>query len=46
MVKKRSSGLPVVAQHVKDPICLCEDVGLIAGLTQGVRDLALSPAAV
>ena len=32
--KKYSPGVPVVAQQVKNPICIHEDVGVIPGLTQ------------
>ena len=34
-------GVPVVAQQVKNPTSIHEDVGLIPGLTQWVKDLAL-----
>ena len=30
-----------MAQRVKNPISISEDMGLIPGLTQGVKDLAL-----
>ena len=34
-----------MAQQVKDPLCcLCEDSGLIPGLTQGGKNLALPQA--
>ena len=36
---------PVVAQQVKNPTSIHEDVGLIPGLTQWVKDLALLQAA-
>ena len=35
-----------MAQQIKDPPCLCEDAGLIPGLTQWVKDPALSRAVV
>ena len=34
-------GVPVVAQQVKNPTSIHKDVGLIPGLTQWVKDLAL-----
>ena len=34
-------GVPVVAQWVKNPTSILEDVGLIPGLTQRIKDLAL-----
>ena len=40
-----SSAVPVVAQQVKNPASLHEDVGLITGLAQWVKDLALLQAA-
>ena len=52
MVRVKGSGItimpwprvPVVAQWVKDPHCLCEDASLILGLSQWVRDPALPQA--
>ena len=37
--------VPVVAQWVKNPCCLCEDVASIPGLAQWVKD-PVSPQAV
>ena len=34
-------GVPVVAQQVKNPTSIHKDVGLIPGLTQWVKHLAL-----
>ena len=42
----RNSGIPIVAQQVKNPTSIHEDVGLIPGLTQWVKDLVLLKAAV
>ena len=36
-----SQGVPVVAQQVRNPTSIHEEVGLIPGLTQWVEDLAL-----
>ena len=36
-----TSGVPVVTQWLTNPTCIHEDVGLIPGLTQWVKDLAL-----
>ena len=38
---KRHLGVPAVAQWVKNPTSIHEDVGLIPGLAQWVKDLAL-----
>ena len=34
-------GVPIVAQQVKSPTSIYEDVGLIPGLVQWVKDLLL-----
>ena len=39
-------GMPTVAQRIKNPIRIHEDTGSIAGLSQWVKDLALSWAAM
>ena len=38
---KSISGVPVMAQWVKNLISVCEDVGSIPGLAQWVKNLAL-----
>ena len=38
---KKVTGVPIVAQGVKDPASIHEDTGSIPGLTQWVKDLAL-----
>ena len=35
--KKKISDVPVVAQQVMNPTSICEDSGLIPGLTHGLR---------
>ena len=46
MQKKASPGVPIVAQQVKNQTSICEDVGLIPGLTVWVKDLLLPQAVV
>ena len=41
LYKKRRSGIPIVAQRVKNPASIHDDAGSIPGLTQWVKDLAL-----
>ena len=45
ILSKAFSGVPFVAQWVKDLHSVHEDVGLIPGLTQWVKDPALGQAA-
>ena len=45
-LRKSISVVPVVAQQIKNPISIHEDVGLIPGLPQWVKDPALLQAAV
>ena len=45
MFKLRFRGVPVVAQRVMNPTSIHEIVGLIPGLDQWVKDLALPQAA-
>ena len=44
--KSDTWGIPTVAQWVKNPTSLCEDVGSIPGLAQWVQDLVLPCATV
>ena len=44
--KEVSIGVPVVAWWVKNPTNIHENVGLIPGLTQWVKDPVLLPTAV
>ena len=44
--KKGHLGVPTVAQQVKNPTSICEDLRSIPGLTQWVKDPALLWAAV
>ena len=37
-VKKRDRGVPIVAQQVNNPTSIHEDLGLILGLAQWVKD--------
>ena len=39
--EKKSMGVPIVAQQVKDLHCLYEDVGSIPGLAQWAKDPVL-----
>ena len=43
--KNLQTGVPVVAQEVKNPASIYEDEGLIPGLAQQVKDLVLPQAA-
>ena len=44
-IRNVDSGIPVVAQWVKNPTSIHDDAILILGLAQGVKDLALLQAA-
>ena len=46
ILKTTLAGVPVVAQWLKNPTCTHEDVGLIPGLNQWVKDLAWTQAEV
>ena len=39
--KKNKRGVPIVAQQVKNPARIHEEVGLIPGRAQWIKDLAL-----
>ena len=39
--KKKSNRVPFVAQQLRTHHCLCEEVGLIPGLIQWVKDVSL-----
>ena len=41
IMKVTTSGVPIVAQQVKNPTSIHEDAGPIPGLTQWVKDLTL-----
>ena len=41
MIKKRSTGVPAVAQWVNDPACPCREAASIPSPVQWVKDLAL-----
>ena len=43
---RANRGVPIVAQQVKNPMSILEDVGSIPGLTQWVKDVVLPQAAV
>ena len=40
-LRRQYSGVPIVAQRLRNPTPIQEDVGLIPGLTQWVKDLVL-----
>ena len=44
--KFKKKGVPTVAQQVKNPTSMHEDMGSIPGFPQRVKDLALPQAAV
>ena len=46
LIRKQIGGVPLVAQCVKNPASIHEDLGLIPGLAQWVKDLVLPQAAV
>ena len=41
IIQKSKEGVPTMAQWVKNPTSIDEDVGSIPGLAQWVKDLAL-----
>ena len=46
LIKKHSAGVPIVAQQVKNPTSIHEDMAPVPGLAQPVKDPALLQAAV
>ena len=44
IIKYSELGVPIVAQRIKNSKTIREDVGLIPGLVQWVKDLALPKA--